>query len=90
MSIETRVMRKSDWGYWDELDGRALEEGERLVVEWPDGSTTTEVCHVRKGVFNYNDHGHPGTGPDNVAFVNATVRGKVVEVPLTGMPAKRE
>lgn len=69
------VTRTSNWGYWDELDGKALVDGERIVVQWPDGSLTAEECRVEKGVHYYRDHGHDGTGPDDKAFLVVNVRG---------------
>lgn len=78
------VIRASNWGYWDELDGEPLVDGERLAVRWPDGTLTAETCRVEKGVIHYSDHGHPGTGPDNKAFVVASFRGAEARIYLYG------
>lgn len=76
------VEQVSNWGFWDVLDGKRLEEGERLRVRWPDGSETVETCRVQKAKFRYEDHGHPGEGPDDHAFVALSAHGAVGTVRL--------
>jgi hypothetical protein len=64
-----------NWSYIDELDGVPLKDGERLRVQWPDGSITEETCGVENGTFKYTDMGHEGTGSDVKAYLTIQVRG---------------
>lgn len=34
----------SSWCYIDYLDGKELKEGERVLIQWPDGLFQSAVC----------------------------------------------
>jgi hypothetical protein len=53
-----RLSVLSNWGYWDQLDGVTLEDGEALEVRWPDGTITRELVVIKSTVFQTYDHGH--------------------------------
>jgi hypothetical protein len=74
------IFVRSNWGYWDALGTADLKDGERLRIEWPDGTVTTETIHVDKGTFSYSDHGHESQGPDHKAYVERSVAGALVKV----------
>lgn len=77
-----KVIKESNWGYWDALNKIPLEDGEKLIVQWPDKEKTEEVCHVRKGTYTYVDMGSHGTGPNDVAYIIVSAHNLNVEVPL--------
>lgn len=78
-----------NWGYQDALEGHLLVEGEVLHVKWPNGEVTTETISVEKGTYHYEDHGHPGTGPDDHAYIVHEVRGFKVNLYICGLRAAR-
>lgn len=78
-----RVSRKSDWGYWDQLDGETLRTGETIEVLWPDGSTSRHRCQIDRRSYHGTDTGSPIEIPDETAYVKIEVRGGAVAlVPL--------
>ena len=44
-----KITVRSDWGYFDELAGKDLKDGERLRVRWPDQSVEEVVIEVVRG-----------------------------------------
>lgn len=83
------IEQHSNWGYWDRLDGKIIENGERLLVAWPDGPpTVVAVKVVRRGLF-VDDHGHDRWCPDVRAYAAESIRGVEVLVPLVGLRAVR-
>ena len=36
----------SDWCYYDQLDGKTLQNGEKLNIKWPDSSITEETVYL--------------------------------------------
>lgn len=64
------VVVRSDWGYYDALDGVDLKDGEPVTVQWPDGSRTPEVVEVESGRT-----GHRGLGncDDDIGFSYARI-----------------
>lgn len=77
-----KIIKESNWGYWDTLNGIPLKDGEKLIVQWPDKEKTEEFLFLRKGTYTYIDMGSHGTGPDNVAYVVVNVHNLNVEIPL--------
>jgi hypothetical protein len=72
----------SNWCYLDSLDGRVLADGERLLVTWPDGSTSTEKITVLQNSETVNDMGHDCQIQVTEAYVQAVVRGAKMKVRL--------
>lgn len=79
----------SDWGWWDQLAGRTLHDGERLRICWPDGSETVETIAIDRGTRTVGDMGHDYEAPIERAFVKAQHRGREVTVYLAGLVAQR-
>lgn len=79
---------RSNWGYWDALDGKDLVDGEVLIFAWPDGTTTTEPVRVLQGTFEYSDMGHKSTGPNHRAYVERVVLGQTTRIYLRPMQDK--
>ena len=86
-----QVIKKSNWAYWDELDGAPLRDGEVLIIEWPDQTRTTNICHIQRDIFKYSDHGVECEGPDEKAYTIIPIYGLNVKVPLAqeGILCKR-
>ncbi len=91
MSAAKRVTVRSNWGYFDELDGRDLKEGERLRLHWPDGTTTNAAVTLVKTREPGSDMGHPIEIPHHQAFVVVKHRGAETYVWLrsTGVLCER-
>lgn len=84
-----KIEKYRNWGDQDMLDRHLLVEGEVLRVQWPNGECTIETIKVKKGTTHYSDHGHPGTGPDDRAYIDHEVRGFKVQLYLFGLHAER-
>ena len=83
-----RIERYLNWCSIDRLDGLDLNDGELLIVAWPDGQLQqVQICVARR-TFS---HGNPcdGEGIESHAFAVAYHRGVQVKVPLLGLEAQR-
>lgn len=69
------VTRYSNWGYWDQLDGVTLKEGELISVQWGDGTVTKESVVIREYNTVTSDHGHMCDIPHVEAYVKTSVHG---------------
>lgn len=83
------IEQYSNWGNWDRLDGKIIEDGESLLVGWPDGTTSVVVVKVVEGSFAVNDHGHDSSCDDVRAYAVESIRGVEVLVPLVWLRAQR-
>lgn len=72
----------SNWCYFDRLEDRDLEHGERVAVQWPDGSTTEHDVEIVRSHTPIMDHGHNYDAPIKEAFVSLDHRGTSVRVRL--------
>lgn len=72
----------SNWCYIDRFDGTDLHTGDRLEIQWPDGSQTGEKIRVHDDSFAYGDMGHTCTGLNRRAYVERTVHGITVRLYL--------
>lgn len=79
------VSTRSNWGWWDDLEGRDLAHGDEIEVLWPDGSRTTQRVRVIEGS---RDIGREGVVPDHRAFIDVIIRGCDAAMPLRGSPLK--
>jgi hypothetical protein len=78
----------SNWGYIDQLDGIDLVDGERLRVQFPNGTIIIAPIRVQKDRFTYNDMGHKNSGPDYKGYLNWTVQGLPVKIYVRDTPLK--
>lgn len=85
----SKIKHHSDWSSWDELDGKELEDGECLRIEWPNGRITEENICIHKGINHTSDHGHPCTYKKYHAYVNVTANGIATQVRIVGLEAER-
>lgn len=82
----SKIDRGSNWGYWDQLDGKAIADGEALRVRFPDGSTLDLLARVITRSAGVSD----GTEiRDARSYLPVSVRGVDVLVPLYGLEAER-
>ena len=72
----------SNWCYLDSLDGDVLADGVRLLVTWPDGSTSTEKITVIQRNETVHDMGHDCQILVTEAYVKSVVRGATLKVCL--------
>ena len=83
------VTQYSNWGYWDQLNGKTLEKGEEIVVRWPDGGLDCAcVVDTIEWGESYSDMGSPTTIPHAVALAVIPIRGATVRVVLRGSGLK--
>ncbi len=83
-----KVERVSNWGYWDELNGKPVIDG-RHLIKWLDGSITEEDVKVYDGKRVISDMGHPADIKDSYAYVVVSVRGVDTEIKIAGLEACR-
>lgn len=87
MNVVTHV-DFADKGSWDSLDGRRIENGERLRIFWPDGTVWIDAVKVARYSKTFNDEPTPYHVVDQ-AFVDTTFRGVPISIPLAGLHAER-
>lgn len=49
----------SNWSYCDGLDGEILRPGDKLLVQWSDGSRSEHLVQIKDRSYTSSDHGHP-------------------------------
>lgn len=84
-----RVVKYSNWGDWEQLNGETLVDGEALRITWPDGTLLDVLIKVIDHRQQISDHGHDSWGSDVRAYVEADYRGVRVLVPILGLEAQR-
>lgn len=84
-----RVERKSNWSYWDELNGKPLEHGELVEVQYPDGTIERGIVETTNVEIPIQDMGHIYYGRDTMAFIYFDFHGANVKLGLRGMMARR-
>lgn len=79
-----------DWGSSTAvLDGKKLEDGEIVIVKWPDGFLEQIAVTVTKEYGSVSDHGHAYDTISHIAWYITKHRGVRVAVPLDGLEAQR-
>lgn len=78
-----RVVVYSNWCYVDQLDGKTLENGEKLRVRWPDGKETQETVFTMDKSYDTMDHASPYRVPVIEAYVTSSIHGASCLVRLT-------
>lgn len=77
---------RSNWGYYDQLDGKDLEQNERLRIQFPDG-------HISEHRTLLDRHVSEGRDPIGIslAFINVLYFGAECQVYLrqAGILAER-
>jgi hypothetical protein len=74
----------SNWCYLDQLDGKTLENGEKIRVQWPNGEETQESVVVKKHSYMISDMGSPWEVWVSEAYVHGSIHGAQSLVRLTG------
>jgi len=85
----TKVETYSNWGWWDQLDGTALKQDERLRVRWPDGVEEDVFVHLERSSSVTNDMGRPYDCPRVEAYADLRRHGARALVRLVGLEASR-
>jgi hypothetical protein len=85
------ITRYSNWCYYDQLNGKDLENGERLAIEFPDGVVRDVYITVKCYGEEITEHGGcRSTIPHREAFAETEVWGVKVQIPIYGFKAKRK
>lgn len=79
------ITMRSDWGYFDQLEGVDLVDGELLHIEWPDGSTSEHRIEVTDSGYESVKEGHI---PNKRACIIVEVRGIPARVDLRAARVK--
>ncbi len=91
--VDTDALRPiqvgGDWCYRDELDGVPIQDGERLELEWPDGTREDVVATVEVTSSTICDMGHPYEIEQRSAYVAIDHRGARGKIRILGMRAAR-
>ncbi len=72
--------------HFDTLHGKALVNGERLEVTWPDGSTTVEITVIERRRPPYEYGGRIYQAYDDRAFISKDMNGATIHVYLRWTP----
>lgn len=83
-----RIEQFSNWCWIDQLDGHDLDDGDELIVKWPDGFLEQVKIHVIRKSVDTQDHGVLTSVTDSRAYYRTTVRDVPVLVPLVGLEAQ--
>ncbi len=84
-----RIDHPGDWGsHWAELDGKRINDGDLLIVKWPDGFLEQISVTVEKVYGTVSDHGHEYGTTSGIAKYVTQHRGVKVAVPLDGLEAQ--
>ena len=76
----------SCWREVDQLDGKDLIKGDKLLVKWLDGTITEEVVETEEFVNTYNDQGSRTEIGVRKAYINCFVRGGFIPFYLAENP----
>lgn len=79
-----------DWGSTNAvLDGKRLEDGEIIIVKWPDGFLEQIAVTIETVYGSVSDHGHECSTISYIAWYITQHRGVRVAVPLDDLEAQR-
>ena len=89
LSLMSQITVRSNWGYFDHLEGRDLEEHDSIIVRWPD--ETEEPLQVK--IERIHERGALMNGDGDIlttrAYTVKPVHGLPTKVYLAGLPARR-
>ncbi len=73
----------SGYGYYDQLDGKNLEKGERVDVWFPDGAMIVgATVETHESIKTSIDHGSHIDIPTVQTFIRTMCNGAHIELPL--------
>lgn len=79
----------SNWCYFDQLDGKNLEDGETLRLRFRDGTEKEIKISVECFEETISDMGSPCQIPHRKAYTALKVHGTEFKLPLVGLYAER-
>jgi hypothetical protein len=59
--LKAKKSSAGTWGHEEQDQSFRLKNGDKLVVKWPDGTLTNEVCKIVSVTNTVHDHGHEYT-----------------------------
>lgn len=80
----TTITTNKNWCSIDQLDGKDLEHGEKLKLQWPDGTVERVQIIVKKRTVGNRD-----PIEEREAFVEKSIHRVIVLVPVKGLKAER-
>lgn len=77
------IKREDNWGHLNySLYDVKLAPGDKLEVQWPNGTIETVELKARDKYTTVSDHGNSYTVKTKTLFIDVMVHGMIVEVPL--------
>lgn len=84
-----QIVEYSNWGWIDRLDGQDLEDGEQILIHWPDDTILRETVVLVRTEETIMEMGRPYSTTRSKAYVKRTIHGVAVKVPIVGLMAER-
>lgn len=72
--------------HYDILHGKRLSKGDRVILTWPDGSTSVEIIEMERRLPPYAYGGRIYQAYDDRAFIRKDVSGAPVRIYLRWQP----
>lgn len=85
----SRIKVGGSWCYHDQLDGHDIQDGERLLVTWGDGSQEEISARVETSTTPILDHGHTFDCSVRRAYHRFEYHGTTAHIRLAGIEARR-
>jgi hypothetical protein len=82
-----KITTYSNWCDIDYLGDFELLEGDKLYINFPDGSTEKITVSIINRSYDVSDHGKPYTVQSSRAYWKTTVKGVKINIPLAGLDA---
>lgn len=83
------ILSGGNWCRRDELDGVPIQDGERLDLEWPDGTREDVLVTVEATNSTISDMGHPYELNERSVYVVIDYHGARGKIRILGMRAAR-
>lgn len=85
----SKIITRSNWGEYDQLDGIDLQAGEVLIVEWPSGTISEETVRIKETSQRVSEQGGFTDITTRRAYIEFDHHGCNARVYLRGVEATR-
>lgn len=86
----SKIKTYSNWCEIDQLDGTDLQHGEKLKIQFPDGSEEDHFVEVRQYQSYVEDMGRGTYIPNSEAYVTLKYNGFKIRTRAVGLKAQRQ
>lgn len=84
-----KVETDGNWCEIDKLNGKQLKDGEKLIIQFADGTEETHSITVLEDSRQVSDMGNPWTIPISRAFIKIKYHGTEKPIRIVGLKARR-